>query len=140
MGVWQTDNAFDTAIYGLMWIWGPLSTIFVWSMLSASGVLQAKKKKGKSNLSRLGLQKMVSLEAITENQQLSLLVPQYLGCGGKSFMKDTIVFVWSGWMENKHAAEYAACAFIDSDDMFGLQQVVYIVLRWLFATSKIPPV
>lgn len=103
--------------------------------LASQGGGGGEKKKKKSNLCWLGLPKMVNLETITENQQLSLLVPQHLGCGGKSFMKDTIVFVWSGWMENTCSWIWMQPHWVRLGDMFGLQRVVYIV----FATSpKIP--
>lgn len=134
---WQADNALDTAIYGFIWIERPLGTVFVPEACWVLQEFRKPRKKRKSNVCWLGLPKMVNLEAITENQQLSLLVPQHLGCGGKIFVKDTIVFVWSGWMENTCSWIWMQPHWFRLGDMFGLQQVVYVV----FATSpKIPSV
>lgn len=139
--VWQADNASDTTIYGLIWTLRPLGSVFVSEECWVLQEFCKPRKKGKSNLWCLGLPKMVNLEAITENQQLSLLVPQHLGWGGKSFVKDTIVFVSSGWMENSCSWICSLCIHsFRLGDMFGLQQVVYVVFNWLFTTSKIPSV
>lgn len=118
-----------------LWFVRPLGPVFV---SEACWVLQEfckPRKERKNNLWWLGLPKMVNLEAIAENQQLSLLVPQHLGCSGKSCLKDTTVFVWSGWMENICSWICILCVhWFRLGDMFGLWQAVYVVLHWLFAT------